>query len=418
MNQHSSSQGNSVGSSQRTVVRAARMLDVRSGELLKNVVVVVEKGRIQSVSANMTVQDAQELDLGEMTLLPGLIDMHVHLSYDWESINAVARETPADAALRGARNARATLLAGFTTVRNVGAHDFVDVALMRAVDTGFIDGPRIVPAGHSLSCTGGYHDFGGGIFPCFAPGLYDLGPESGIADGPDALRRAVRYQIKYGAKVIKVVVTAGVLAADGPAGAQQYSDEELQAIVEETHRHGLKVAAHAHGTAGILAALGAGVDSIEHGSMVNDEAIHFMKEHGTYLVPTASMFKIFGTNLESLPAPIRERRTQFIALAQENHRRAIQAGVKIAFGTDTPVLPHGGNAKEFAVLVELGMTPLEAIRAATLNATELLGAEDCGVIEPGRFADMIAVPGDPLMNIQMLEDVQFVMQRGKVVKHS
>jgi imidazolonepropionase-like amidohydrolase len=394
------------------------MLDVRSGELLKNAIVVVEKDRIQSVSTNTTVPDAPQLDLGELTLLPGLIDMHVHLSYDWEFFSSIAQDTPADAALRGARNARATLVAGFTTVRNVGAHDFVDVALMRAIDAGFIDGPRIVPVGHSLSCTGGYHDLGGGIFQCFSPGLHELGPESGIADGPDALRRAVRYQIKYGAKVIKVVVTAGVLAVDGPAGVQQYSDEELRAIVEETHRHGLKVAAHAHGTAGILAALRAGVDSLEHGSMVNDEAIRFMKENGTYLVPTASMFKVFGTNLDSLPAPIRERRAQFLTLAQENQRRAIQAGVKIAFGTDTPVLPHGGNAKEFAVLVELGMTPLEAIRAATLYATELLGTEDRGLIEPGRFADMIAVPGDPLMNIQVLEEVRFVMQGGKVIKHS
>jgi imidazolonepropionase-like amidohydrolase len=392
------------------------MLDVRSGELLKNVVVVVEKDRIQAVSTNTTVPGAAQLDLGDLTLLPGLIDMHVHLSYDWESLSAIARETPADAALRGARNAWATLMAGFTTVRNVGAHDFVDVALMRAIDAGFIEGPRIVPVGHSLSCTGGYHDFGGGVFPCFAPGRHELGPQSGIADGPDALRQAVRYQIKYGAKVIKVVVTAGVLASDGPAGAQQYSDEELRAIVEEAHRHGLKVAAHAHGTAGILAALRAGVDSIEHGSMVNDEAIRFMKEHGTYLVPTASMFKVFGTNLESLPAPMRERRLQFIALAQENQRRAIQGGVKIAFGTDTPVLPHGSNAKEFAVLVELGMTPLEAIRAATFYATDLLGTEDRGLIEPGRLADMIAVPGDPLMNIQGLEEVQFVMQGGKVIK--
>ncbi len=394
-----------------TVVRAARLLDVRSGEVVKNPTVTIEKDRIQFVGTNHTFQDAQQLDLGDLTLLPGLIDMHTHLSFDWEVLTslAIAQEGPADAALRGARNARATLLAGFTTVRNVGAHDFVDVALMRAIDAGFIDGPRIVPVGHSLSCTGGYHDFGGGIFPCFAPGLHELGPESGIADGPDALQRAVRYQIKYGAKVIKVVVTAGVLAVDGPAGAQQYSDEELRAIVEETHRHGLKVAAHAHGTAGILAALRAGADSIEHGSMVNDEAIRLIKENGTYLVPTASMFKVFGTNLESLPGPIRERRTHFIALAQENQRRAIRAGVKIAFGTDAPVLPHGGNAKEFAVLVELGMRPLEVIRAATLYATDLLGTEDPGLIEPGRFADMVAVPGDPLANIQVLEDVRFVM---------
>jgi imidazolonepropionase-like amidohydrolase len=412
MNQHSSSQE----SSQRTVVRAAQMLDVRSGELLKNVVVVVEKARIEAVSSNTAVPDGYQLDLGDLTLLPGLIDMHVHLSYDWESLNAIAQETSADAALRGARNARATLLAGFTTARNVGSHDFVDVALMRAIDAGFIDGPRIVPVGHSLTCTGGYHDLGGGIFPCFAPGLHELGAESGIADGPDALRRAVRYQIKYGAKAIKVVVTAGVLATTGPAGAQQYSDEELRAIVEETHRHGLKVAAHTHGTAGILAALRAGVDSIEHGSMVNDEAIRWMKEHGTYLVPTSSMFKVFGTNLDSLPGPIRERRTQFIALAQENQRRAIQAGVKIAVGTDAPVLPHGSNAREFSLLVELGMAPLEAIRAATLSAADLLATEDRGLIEPGRFADMIAVPGDPLRNIKVLEDVRFVMQGGKVIK--
>jgi len=349
-----------------------------------------------------------------MTLLPGLIDMHTHLAMDIdrESFIRPVKGGSADGALRGAHNARKTLRAGFTTVRNVGEQDFqelVGVALMRAVEAGLIEGPRIIPAGHPLSITGGHCDVTG-----FAPGVLERGPEAGIADGTDAILRARSYQIKHDAKFIKVCATAGVLSFEEDIGAQQFSAEELQVAVQEARRHGLKVAAHAHGTAGIIAAIQAGVASIEHGSMLNDEAIQLMLEKGTYLVPTA--YLLDAIDLDALPPLIREKGKTVIPLAKKSLRRALQAGVKIAFGTDAALFPHGDNAKEFAVLVELGMTPLEAIRAATVNATDLLGKDDRGVITPGRLADIIAVPGDPLADIRVLEDVRFMMQGGKVIK--
>jgi len=396
------------------VVRAAQMLDVKSGEVVQNAVVVIDGDRIKAVNEIEVPEEGRTVDLGDMTLLPGLIDMHTHLAsdVDREVFTRPVKEGAAEAALRGARNARKTLLAGFTTVRNVGQRGFgelVGVALMRAIDDGIIEGPRVIAAGHPLSITGGHCDVTG-----FRPGVLEFGPEAGVADGTEALLRAVRYQIKHGAKVIKVCATAGVLSFEGPVGAQQYSEEELRVIAEEAHRHGLKVAAHAHGTEGIIAAVRAGVDSIEHGSMLNDEAIRLMKKRGTYLVPTAYLLK--AIDLDALPPPIRAKAEQIIPLATDSLRRAIKAGVKVAFGTDAAVFPHGDNAKEFAVLVELGMTPLEAVRAATLNATDLLGVDDRGLIAPGRLADLVAVPGDPLANIRVLEDVRFVMQGGRVVK--
>ena len=397
-----------------TVIRAARMLDVATGKSMEPVYIVIEKGRIKSVNEAEPSDNAQTIDLGDMTLLPGLIDMHTHLAMDIdrESFIRPVKQGSADGALRGAHNARKTLRAGFTTVRNVGERDFqelVGVALMRAVESGLIEGPRIIPAGHPLSITGGHCDVTG-----FAPGVLERGPEAGIADGTDAILRAIRYQIKHGAKFIKVCATAGVLSFEEDIGAQQFSAEELQVAVQEACRHGLKVAAHAHGTEGIIAAIQAGVASIEHGSMLNDEAIQLMLEKGTYLVPTA--YLLDAINLDALPPLIREKGKTVIPLAKESLRRAIQAGVKIAFGTDAALFPHGDNAKEFAVLVELGMTPLEAIQAATLNAADLLGKDDRGVISAGRLADIIAVPGDPLIDIRVLEDVQFVMQGGKVIK--
>jgi imidazolonepropionase-like amidohydrolase len=300
-------------------------------------------------------------------------------------------------------------LAGFTTVRDVESHNVVDVSLKRAIDADLIQGPWIFPAGHALSITGGHCDVTG-----FAPGVRELGPEEGVADGKEALLRAVRYQIKQGAQVIKTCATAGVLSFEGPVGAQQFSEEELRVIVAEAQRHGLKVAAHAHGTEGILAAVRAGVASIEHGSILNDEAIHLMKDRGTYLVPTT--YLAGALNMDVLPPPIRAKAEHLLPIAKESLRRAIQAGVPIAFGTDAGVYPHGDNAKEFAALVEAGMTPLETIRAATLNAADLLGVTDRGVIAPGRLADLVAVPGNPLTDVKVLENVKFVMRGGKIVK--
>ena len=393
------------------VLRAQRMLDVVSGRIVSPAVVVIEKDRIKSVNP-VTVPSGQLIDLGNVTLLPGLIDMHTHLSFDLEGnwLHRGVTDTAGDFALRGARNARNTLLAGFTTVRDVGSSGFVDVALMRAIDHDFIPGPRMFPVGHSIGITGGHCDTTG-----YIPGVLEKGPETGVADGPETVLKAVRYQIKHGAKVIKVCATAGVLSLEGPVGAQQLSDNELRTIVEESARHGVKVAAHAHGTEGIIAAIRAGVNSIEHGSMLNEEAIRLMKQHGTYLVPTTYLAQ--AIRLEALPPPIKAKAEFILPRARQSLELAIKSGVKIAFGTDAAVIPHGHNAKEFGVLVKRGMTPIDAIRTATLNATNLLGVNDRGNIAPGLLADLVAVPGNPLENIRVLEDVRFVMKGGQVYKH-
>jgi imidazolonepropionase-like amidohydrolase len=398
---------------QVTVVRAARMLDVAKGEMISPAVVVVANGKIQSVGAGTAPSNAPTLDLGDLTLLPGLIDAHTHLTDDiaGDWVTRPVRELPADAALRGAMNARKTLLAGFTTVRDVGAAGFADISLMKAIDAGFVEGPRMIPAGHAIGITGGHCDETG-----WAPGVLELGPEDGVADGVDQVLKAVRYQIKHGAKVIKLCATAGVLSFDATLGAQQLSDAELQAAVEEATRHGLKVAAHAHGTAGIIAAVKAGVASIEHGSMLNDEAIDLMKRRGTYLVPTAYLLSTF--HFDSMPPAIAAKAREVIPLAQESHRRAIKAGVKIAFGTDAAVYPHGDNAHEFAVYVGYGMKPADAIRTATVNAADLLGVTDRAVIAPGKLADLIAVRGNPLDDVKTLQQVLWVMKGGVVVKEA
>jgi imidazolonepropionase-like amidohydrolase len=393
-----------------TVLRAARMLDVQTGRIVSPAVVVIEKDRIKSVNP-ANVPAGTVVDLGDVTLLPGLIDMHTHLSSDIEGnwLHRSVTDTAGDNALRGARNARKTLLAGFTTVRDVGSSDFVDVALMRAIDQDFVPGPRMFPAGHAIGITGGHCDTTG-----YIPGVQERGPESGVADGPEAALKAVRYQIKHGAKVIKVCATAGVLSLEGPVGAQQLSDIELRTIVEEAARHGLKVAAHAHGTEGIIAAVKAGVASIEHGSLLNDEAINLMKQHGTYLVPTTYLGQ--AIRLDALPPTIRAKAEFVLPRARQSLQLAIKSGVKIAFGTDAAVYPHGDNAREFAVLVERGMTPADAIRAATLNAVDLLGVSDRGNIAPGLLADLVAVTGNPLENIRVLENVRFVMKGGQIYK--
>jgi imidazolonepropionase-like amidohydrolase len=400
-----------IAAQQPTVIRAARMLDVVKGEMIAPAMVVVADGKIRSVGSRDVPAGATTFDLGDVTLLPGLIDAHTHLTFDISGdwVTRSVRELPADAALRGARNARVTLLAGFTTVRDVGAPGFADVSLMKAIDEGFVVGPRMLPSAHAIGITGGHCDDTG-----WAPGVNELGPEQGVADGVDEAVRAVRYQIKHGAKVIKVCATAGVLSFDATVGAQQLSDAELQAIVQEARRHGLKVAAHAHGRDGIKAAIRAGVASIEHGSMIDDEAAAMMKQRGTFLVPTAYLLGTF--KFDSLPPSIAAKARQVIPLAQESHRRAIRAGVKIAFGTDAAVSPHGENAREFAAYVAYGMRPLEAIRTATLNAAELLGVSDRGVIAPGKLADLIAVRGNPLEDVRVLERIQWVMKGGEVVK--
>ena len=392
-------------------IRPAQVLDVRSGKLRRDVVVRIQGERILSVDSARGIEPSgvNAIDLPGLTLLPGLIDTHTHLTYDLTDdwINQAVQESLADLALRGARNARRTLMAGFTTVRDLGAWGFSDVALARAVANGWIEGPRIIPSGNMIGITGGHCDTTG-----FIPGVAERGPKDGIADGVDEILKAVRYQIKHGAGVIKTCATAGVMSFEHQAGALQYSQPELDALVEEASRHHVKVAAHAHSTEGIIAAIKAGVASIEHGSMLDDEAIALMKKRGTYLVPTVYTWRVPG----DYPPIIQRKNDEIQAHIYGSVRAAIRAGVRIAFGTDSGTYPHGDNAKEFGELVALGMAPVESIRAATLYAADLLGVEDRGAIEPGMLADLVAVEGDPLEDVANLEDVRFVMIGGRVVR--
>jgi imidazolonepropionase-like amidohydrolase len=393
-----------------TVVRAARLLDVARGTVVRPGVLVIAGDRIRSVGPAAVPAGASTIDLGDVTLLPGLIDAHTHLTGqiegDWVAVPV--RETAADLALHGARNAARTLRAGFTTVRDVGSGGFSDVALMRATESGKVLGPRIIPAGNAIGITGGHCDQTG-----WKPGVLETDWKQGVADGVDEAIKAVRYSAKHGAKVIKVCATAGVLSFEGPVGAQQLSGDELAAIAAEARRHGLKVAAHAHGAEGIMAAVRAGVASIEHGSELTPEILAQMKQRGTYLVPTA--YLLTAMPLDQLPPPIRAKAETVIPRAKASHRRAVQAGVKIAFGTDAAVIPHGDNAKELAVYVGYGMSPLAAIRTATVNAADLLGVTDRGVLAAGKLADVIAAPGNPLEDVRALERVSWVMKGGKVV---
>jgi imidazolonepropionase-like amidohydrolase len=392
-----------------TVVRAARMLDVTSGQLLRNVSVVVTGNRITAVNPATTPAGARTIDLGDVTLLPGFIDLHTHLPGEIGAnmITEVVTNTSVDAAFRAARFGRVTAMAGFTTVRDFGGD--VTVALGKAVERGDVIAPHIVPSRNALGITGGHCDVTG-----FAPGILEQGIEHGVANGPWEVVEAVRYQVKHGAQVIKTCATAGVLSLEGPVGAQQYTYEELKAMVDEASRHGIRVAAHAHGTEGIKAAVRAGVATIEHGSMLDDEAIAMMKERGTWLVPTTYLAD--RINLAVLPALIRSKAETVLPLMRKSLEKAIAAGVKVAFGTDAGVYPHGENAKEFAVYVKLGMTPLAALRSATSDAALALGKDDRGVIAAGKLADLVAVPGDPLQDITATERVAWVMLGGTVIR--
>jgi imidazolonepropionase-like amidohydrolase len=397
-------------------VKAGRLIDGHGGAPVRNPVVVIEDDRIVSVGAGLAVPaGADVIDLGGATLLPGLIDCHTHLTgqpgdnyYDDRF-----RKSPIDHAVVAHVYAKRTLDAGFTTVRDVGAGELIDIAMRNAINRGTIAGPRMLVATLAVSATGGHGDLSG-----FSPYLSFKGLNN-IADGVDEIRKLVRTEVRYGADVIKVAATAGVLSEEDSVGAPQFSQEELNALVQEAHMWERKVAAHAHGTEGIKRAIRAGVDSVEHASFIDDEGIALAKEKGTWLVMDIynddyimAEFKKKGYPQKILDKEALVGRTQ-----RENFRKAHQAGARLAFGSDAGVYPHGWNGKQFAKMVEWGMTPSQAIKAATSDAAELLGWRDrVGSVEAGRFADIIAVAGDPLTDVTELERVTFVMKGGVVHK--
>jgi len=396
------------------VIHAGRLLDVKTGKTLANQTIVIEGDKIASVGPSMPLPaGAQVIDLSNATVLPGLIDAHTHLTMPTSfGYSRLAISVPREA-LYGARNARVTLDAGFTTVRNVGASGFTDVALRDAINAGDVPGPRMLVSGPALSITGGHCDNN------LLPFEYHATNE-GVADGVEAVQHKTREIIKYGADLIKICATGGVLSHGDNPQTSQFTLEEMKAIVADAHRLGRKVAAHAHGAEGIRWASEAGVDSIEHGSYIDDAAIAVMKKNGTYLVPTLYLGDWFLENAEKMgtPAELIAKGREVMPAARKNVARAFAAGVKVGFGTDAAVYPHGLNAHEFAVMVKLGLTPLQAIQAATLNDADLLGWSDkVGTIEAGKWADIVAVDGDPLADVTTLERVKFVMKGGEVVKN-
>jgi imidazolonepropionase-like amidohydrolase len=402
-----------------TVLRAARWADIDAGQVRSPAVIVVQGNRIAAVNPSDVPSPADELDLGDVTLLPGLMDMELNMLLGGPGAGVMhgVQDDPVYRTLRGIVNCRTTLLAGFTTCRNLGLFVktggyLLDVSLARAIDNGWVDGPRIVPAAHAITPTGGHLD--PTMFQRFAPGVLPLSVEEGIANGVSEVRAAVRYQIKYGARVIKISASGGVMSHSTAAGAQQYSDEELEAIVDEAHRAGIRVAAHAHGDSGIRACIRAGVDCIEHGSLASDDTIRMMVEHGTFLVPTSYLSE--GLDVSRADPALQAKAAEIFPRARAMLGKAIAAGVKIACGTDAPAIPHGDNAKELWAMVDRGMTPMQALRAATVVSAELIDVDDRGRLAPGLLADIIAVPGDPSEDITVTQDVRFVMKDGRVYK--
>ncbi len=399
------------------LVKAAHLFDARAGRLLDRQAVLIRGDRIEKAGPASEIAapaGAEVIDLGEATLLPGLIDCHVHLTGDPENagLKGLAISVPRSA-LTGAKNARLTLLAGFTTVRNVGASGYSDVALRQAVDAGELPGPRIVPSGPALGSTGGHCDETY-LAPEFA--YRDVG----VADGVPAVLLKTREVIKYGSGVIKFCASGGVFSKGDQPSTTQYSREEMSALVAEAHRQGRKVAAHAHGADAIVVASQAGVDSIEHGSLIDDEGIRAMKEHGTYLVADIynDDFILTHGKERGFTDEMLEKERQIGQKQRDGFRKAVEAGVKTAYGTDAGVYPHGWNAKQFPYMVKYGLTATQALQSATVNAADLLGWQDLvGSIEPGRFADLIAVEGDPLRDVTVLERVRFVMKGGEVFKN-
>ncbi|HTG36955.1 MAG TPA: amidohydrolase family protein [Thermoanaerobaculia bacterium] len=418
-----SAQGAPAPKPEVIALKAARLFDGRGDAAVPNGVVIVEGGQIRAAGSGLAIPaGARVIDLGDATLLPGLIDAHTHMTNEstdeWLQgfFNNVSRDV-AESAIRATVNARKTLAAGFTTVRDVGSGDYIDVGLRNTIRDGVVPGPRMLVAVHALGARGGHCDEGGFPFNRFGP---EPGIERGIASGPDQFRDAVRFQVKYGADVIKVCATGGVLSLNDEVDTSQLSQEELNAIVDEAHRLHKKVAVHAHGAEGARFAIRAGVDSIEHGSFMGDEELRMMKERGTWLVPTllAGEYAAGRSAIRHYPPAIAAKAKAAVAVRSAMFKNALRIGVKIAFGTDSAVSPHGINAQEFGLMVDLGMTPAAALRAATASAADLLGlSQTIGTLQPGKAADVIAVPGNPLADIHAMERVKFVMKGGEVFRN-
>jgi len=404
------------------VLKAARLIDGTGKPAIQNGVVVVTDNMITAVGTSSQVQipaGAKIIDLGDVTLLPGFVDAHTHvigrILGDPNGNAAVVKDYDSFGAIIGTRNADNILLAGFTTIRNVGAPNFDDMALRKAINEGWVPGPRMMAAGHAIGITGGHCDENG-----FKPGLIDGGIKDGIANGPEEVRAAVRYMVKYGADVIKTCATGGVLSEGDAVGATQYTYEEMKALVDEATKLGRKVAAHAHGTEGIKIAVRAGVSSIEHGSFLDEEGARMMAEKGTYLVPTL----MAGEQVEKLAKSgvvkglIAEKALAAAAAMRNGIKIAKRNNVKIALGTDSAVIPHGVNGHEFTLMVEWGgLTPMESIVAGTMSGATLLGWEKhIGSLETGKWADVVAVPGNPLADIHKMESTVFVMKNGVIYK--
>lgn len=404
-------------------VRAGHLFDATGDTVRDNVVIVVQDDRIQSVgpAASVTIPaGAAVIDLSKATVLPGLIDCHTHLGARADRYDEIYafKDTPFQSAFAAVINARATLEAGFTSVRDVGSAPFLAVDLRNSINEGFIPGPRIVASGPGISITGGHGDLNN-FSPQTRVTMFPEERDYAIADGADQVRHVVRSQVKYGVDVIKIMATGGVLSKGDSPGAPQFTLEELKVAADEAHMAGRKIAAHAHGTQGIKNAILAGIDSIEHASLIDEEGIRLSKERGVYLVMDIyNDDYILGKAIEfGLPKENVEKEKMVGRLQRENFKKAVEGGAKMAFGTDAGVYPHGDNAKQFFYMVKFGLTPAQAIRAATSNAADLIGRlKDVGTIEAGKYADIIAVSGDPLKDVKALENVGFVMKGGVVYK--
>jgi imidazolonepropionase-like amidohydrolase len=404
-------------------VRAGRLFDGTGDNVRENMMIVVQNDRIQSVAPAASISipaGATVIDLSRATVLPGLIDCHTHLGSRADRYDEIYRfkDTPFQSAFAAVVHARKTLEAGFTSVRDVGSEPFLAVDLRNSINEGFIPGPRVVASGPAISITGGHGDLNN-YSPQTRVSMFPEERDFAIADGVDQIRHVVRAQLKYSVDVIKIIASGGVLSKGDSPGAPQYTPEELKAAADEAHMAGRKIAAHAHGTQGIKNAILAGIDSVEHSSLIDDEGIRLAKERGTYLVMDIyNDDYILGKAQEfGLPQENVDKEKMVGRLQRESFQRAVKAGVKMAFGTDAGVYPHGDNGKQFFYMVKFGMTPAQAIRAATINAADLIGrSKDVGSIEAGKFADLIAVTDDPLQNVRALENVGFVMKGGAVYK--